>query len=161
LAPPEKPIVFDWPDAIRIDRGLVGGGRLGWPSAADEDAVPAWLVFGAMIRTAAVSDDPGRFPLSTALDQEGFGAADAARVIESFARNFLRLIDQWQERGFASVARDYLLRIASEPGDLRQIESNGDLLVRRRATAGIEHRLLLPELKEPSWLDSETGAPRA
>ena len=26
-APPEKPISFDWPDAIRIDGGLVGGAR--------------------------------------------------------------------------------------------------------------------------------------
>src|SRR5262245_48613566 len=35
-APPEKPIAFDWPDAIRIDGGLVGGGRLAWPADADE-----------------------------------------------------------------------------------------------------------------------------
>ncbi len=25
-APPEKPIAFDWPDAVRVDGGLVGGG---------------------------------------------------------------------------------------------------------------------------------------
>src|ERR1700754_2592333 len=36
-APPEKPIAIDWPDAIRIDGGLVGGGRLGWPKGAAED----------------------------------------------------------------------------------------------------------------------------
>src|SRR5580692_6018049 len=51
-APPEKPISLDWPDAIYIDRGLVGGGRLAWPAGADEDAPPSWLVFAAMIRTA-------------------------------------------------------------------------------------------------------------
>ena len=33
-APPEKPIAFDWPDAIRVDGGLVGGGRLAWPDGA-------------------------------------------------------------------------------------------------------------------------------
>ena len=54
LAPPEKPMSFDWPDAIRVDGGLVGGVRLAWPPAADEDAPPAWLVFGAMIRVAAM-----------------------------------------------------------------------------------------------------------
>src|SRR5215510_11544052 len=27
-APPERPIAFDWPDAIRVDGGLVGGVRL-------------------------------------------------------------------------------------------------------------------------------------
>src|SRR5437660_12635434 len=35
-APPEKPINFVWPDAIRVDGGLVGGGRLAWPAKADE-----------------------------------------------------------------------------------------------------------------------------
>ena len=44
-APPEKPINFAWPDAIRIDGGLVGGARLAWPAGADEDAPPPWLVF--------------------------------------------------------------------------------------------------------------------
>ena len=29
-APPNKSVSIDWPDAIRIDGGLVGGGRLGW-----------------------------------------------------------------------------------------------------------------------------------
>src|SRR3954452_5298683 len=27
-APPEKPIAFDWPDTVRVDGGIVGGGRL-------------------------------------------------------------------------------------------------------------------------------------
>src|SRR5262250_2787982 len=45
-APPKKPINFDWPATVRIDGGLVGGARLAWPANTDEDAVPAWLVFG-------------------------------------------------------------------------------------------------------------------
>src|SRR5262249_59251790 len=49
-APPKKPISFDWPATVRIDGGLVGGARLAWPANTDEDAAPAWLVFGAMIR---------------------------------------------------------------------------------------------------------------
>src|SRR5712671_2896889 len=32
-APPEKPISLDWPDAVRVDGGLVGGVRLAWPQA--------------------------------------------------------------------------------------------------------------------------------
>src|SRR5438552_5681659 len=35
-APPEKPLTFDWPDAVRVDGGLVGGARLAWPQGADE-----------------------------------------------------------------------------------------------------------------------------
>src|SRR5215470_11427289 len=63
-APPEKPIRFDWPDAIRVDGGLVGGGRLAWPSGADDNAPPTWLVFGAMIRTVALGEEePGVRPL--------------------------------------------------------------------------------------------------
>src|SRR5437764_13555082 len=52
-APPEKPIGIEWPDAIQVDRGLVGGGRLAWPDGCGEAAVPEWLVFGAMIRTVS------------------------------------------------------------------------------------------------------------
>src|ERR1700747_1903665 len=26
-APPEKPVTFDWPDAVRVNGGLVGGAR--------------------------------------------------------------------------------------------------------------------------------------
>src|SRR5713101_5699671 len=39
-APPEKPITIEWPDAIAIDRGLVGGGRLAWPDGCAESTVP-------------------------------------------------------------------------------------------------------------------------
>src|SRR5271163_2935546 len=55
-APPKKMISFDWPDGIRIDGGLVGGARLAWPAGTDENTPPAWVVFGAMIRTAAMGD---------------------------------------------------------------------------------------------------------
>src|SRR5512132_2889766 len=33
-APPERPINFEWPDAILVDGALVGGGRIGWPPGA-------------------------------------------------------------------------------------------------------------------------------
>src|SRR6266446_8162770 len=46
-APPQKPITIKWPDAVYVDGGLVGGGRLGWPDRADEHVAPDWLVFGA------------------------------------------------------------------------------------------------------------------
>src|SRR5207249_8208892 len=39
LAPPETPIAIDWPDAVTVDGGLVGGGRLLWPAGAAENAV--------------------------------------------------------------------------------------------------------------------------
>ena len=38
--PPEREVSFDWPDAIRFDAGLLGGGRLGWPAECTEDLFP-------------------------------------------------------------------------------------------------------------------------
>src|SRR3546814_13601941 len=68
-APPERPVSFDWPDAIRIDGVVVGGGRLGWPDEASEDEIPSWLVFSGMVRTFAIhAGEPGLRPLQGALD---------------------------------------------------------------------------------------------
>ena len=76
-----RPITFDWPDAVRVDGGLVGGGRLAWPPGADEDEPPAWLVFGAMIRTVAMGEEePGLRPLSSALEEEGFDDLGSGRA---------------------------------------------------------------------------------
>src|SRR6266545_4190877 len=107
-APPEKPITFDWADAVRVDGGLVGGAQLAWPASADEDAPPAWLVFGAMIRTVALADgEPGLRPLAATLEDEGFSDFGAERLMQSFARHLMVITDTWQERGFTAVAEQY------------------------------------------------------
>ncbi len=94
-APPEKPIAFDWPDAVRVDGGLVGGGRLAWPADAAEDETPDWLVFGAMIRTVAMGEaEPGLRPLGSALEEEGFDDLGSGRLVESFARHLMVGIDE-------------------------------------------------------------------
>jgi biotin-(acetyl-CoA carboxylase) ligase len=163
-APPEKEIGFHWPDAVSVDGGIVGGGRLAWPSDADEDAPPPWLVFGVMIRTVSLSEEPGLHPLSTALAEEGFTDLAAGQLVESFARHLMVAIDAWQEHGFGVIARDYLARLSSEKGAQRAIDANGDLLVRRAAKgnvkSGVERRQLMPALAAPSWLDPATGGPR-
>ncbi|HXH45110.1 MAG TPA: biotin/lipoate--protein ligase family protein [Bradyrhizobium sp.] len=160
-APPSKPITIGWPDAVRIDGGLVGGGRMGWPSAADEDAPPPWLVFGAMIRTVAMTDDdPGIHPLASALDQEGFGEAGAAQITESFARHLMLALDGWRVDGFDGVARDYLTRMPRERQTIQRIDECGDLLTRRIGTDTIERSDLIPALAAPSWLDPALGGPR-
>ncbi len=161
-APPEKPIAFDWPDAIRVDGGLVGGARLAWPAHAREDDVPPWLVFGAAIRTVAMDDgEAGLHPLSAALEDEGFDGLGSGRLVESFARHLMVAVDAWQEKGFAEVGRNYLARLAPEKGMRREIDDNGDLLVRRMGKTETERRALVPALAKPSWLDPATGGPRA
>lgn len=160
-APPEKMVTIDWPDAIRIDGGLVGGGRLGWPKDAREDEPPAWIVFGAMIRTVSMSDEePGVHPLASALEQEGFDDVGAKQVTESFARHLMVATDAWQMQGFGDVAREYLQRLQRESGVSRRIDENGDLLTRRTGQADIDRRKLLPALAAPSWFDPVARGPR-
>jgi biotin-(acetyl-CoA carboxylase) ligase len=159
-APPEKEIRFAWPDAIQVDLGLVGGGQLAWAEGAEE-APPAWLVFGGMIRTVSMGEgDPGLRPLETALEAEGFDDTGSARVVESFARHFMVHIDAWQEQGFAAVAKEYLARLKPEQGLRRDLDENGDLLLRRMGKVEAERHRLVPALAVPIWLDPNTGGPR-
>jgi hypothetical protein len=160
FAPPETPMEIGWPDALRVNLGLVGGGRLGWPKGADEDAPPPWLVFGAMVRTVSLGEEPGVNPLSTALEEEGFSDVSSGRLMESFARNFMVMADLWQDRGFDAVAKQYLLRLPTERGVRRSIDANGDLLIRRMEKPEPERMRLLPALAAPSWLDRERGGPK-
>ena len=159
-APPGKEVAVGWPDVVRIDGGLVGGGRLAWPGSADEDEPPGWLVFGAMIRTVVVTPrDPGVYPLASALDEEGFGDAGAAQLTESFARHLMRAIDSWQVDGFDSVARDYLGRMPRERQTVQRIDDRGDLLTRRIGGDTTERADLAKALAAPSWLDPDLGGP--
>ncbi|HEY3641044.1 MAG TPA: biotin/lipoate--protein ligase family protein [Xanthobacteraceae bacterium] len=162
LAPPEKPISFDWPDAIRVDGGLVGGVRLAWPAGADEDEPPAWLVFGAMIRLVAMDDgEPGLRSLAAALEQEGFDNPDSGRLVEGFARHLMATVDDCRETGFGAVAKRYLARLAPARGLRRDIDENGDLLLRPLGGGKVGRRSFIAALAVPSWLDPETGGPRA
>ena len=159
-APPEKPIVIDWPDALRVDGGLVGGGRLAWPKGAAEDRVPDWLVFGGMIRTVSMTEEAGLHPLETALDQEGFEEHGASALVESFARHLMVAIDAWEQDGFGAVMKEYLPRLSPEKGARRDLDENGDLIVRWISSNQAERRALVPALEAPSWYDARRGGPR-
>ena len=160
-APPNKQVAIAWPDAIHVEGGLVGGGRLGWPSSAREDEPPRWLVFGAMIRTVAMTDrEGGVHPLASALDQEGFGEAGAIQVTERFARHLMRALDVWQTDGFDGIAREFLSRLSREPQTTCVIADNGDLLERWIGTDESKRHDLREALRAPSWLDPELGGPR-
>lgn len=159
-AQPETAVNIDWPDAIMVNAGLVGGGRIAWPAGTADDEVPAWLVFGAMIRAASNMVEPGLNPQITALDEEGFGEVMSGQIVESFARNFMVALDAWQESGFAAVAKTYLERLPRESGLRRDIDDNGDLLVRRTAKPDVERMALLPRLAQPAWYDPIAKGPR-
>lgn len=173
-APPEKAISFDWPDAIRVDGGLIGGTRLAWPTAADEDEPPAWLVFGAMIRLVAMGEDePGLRPLAAALDDEGFNDLDGGMLVERFARHLMTAFDISQEKGFGEITKNYLSRLALGRDELgkggpgkhsnvmpHDIDQEGNLLMRHAGTGKFERRSLVGALAVPSWLDPVSGGPR-
>jgi len=159
-APPDKTIACVWPDAITVDRGLVGGAQFAWPEGP-EDEPPDWLVFGGMIRTVSMIDgEPGLRPLSTAIEEEGFDEVGAAGLVESFARHLMVQIDGWREFGFKDVAKTYLARLAPESGVRRDIDDNGDLLVQRMNQPNAERRPLIAALAKPSWLDPATRGPK-
>ena len=124
-------VTIEWPDSLLVNQGLVGGGRLAWPRKISEDEVPPWLVFGGMVRTVSMTgNEPGLNPFVTALEEEGFTDTMSTQLLESFARNFMRMFDSWQESGFRAVARSYLERMPLDQGIRRDIDENGDLLIR-------------------------------
>jgi biotin-(acetyl-CoA carboxylase) ligase len=158
-APPEKPIAIAWPDALHIDRGLVGGGRLAWPRHTAEASPPDWLVFGAMIRTSAIREaDAALPPLATTLADEGFPDASAERLAEGFARYLMVALDRWQEAGFTPIVDAYLAKLMPESATRRDIDASGDLHIRRPGKPIVRRNLLLA-LTMPSWLDPGMGGP--
>jgi len=145
-----------------VNQGLVGGGRLAWPRDIAEDQTPEWLVFGGMIRTVSMSSvEPGLNPLVTALEEEGFTDVMSTHLVESFARNFMRIVDSWQESGFAAVTKNYIERMRREQGVRRDIDENGDLMLRRMGKVDVTRQKLLPRLAQPAWFDPATRGPRA
>jgi biotin-(acetyl-CoA carboxylase) ligase len=160
-APPNKLVTIDWPDAVRVDGGLVGGGRLGCPKSVREDETPPWLVFGAMIRTVAMTEtEAGVHPLASALQEEGFGEdVGAVEVTESFARHLMVAFDRWQVDGFASLANQYVGLLERQPQTSRRIEANGDLVVQRIGSEKAAPIGLAQALAKPTWLDPNTGGP--
>jgi hypothetical protein len=161
-APPEMPLSFDWPDAVRIDGVLVGGGRLGWPAGASEAEAPDWLVFAATIRTAVIrADDPGMRPLLGALDELGFEAADAGEILASFARYLMAGFHDWSERGAAFATHRFLDRLPPAERARFSLDEQGDLPERQDGgSKPIGSRSLAAALAAaPSWRDPKTGMP--
>ncbi|GJE16007.1 biotin/lipoate--protein ligase family protein [Methylobacterium marchantiae] len=154
-APPEIPVMVDWPDTIRFDGARLGGGRLGWPAACSEDDVPEWLVFSALvIASKAEAGDPGLTPDSTSLENEGFALEEGhGRVVESFARHLTKAFALWEEDGFEAIGRRYLTRLADVGPDAR-LDPRGDLI----EEGGAGHTLV-PGLAKMAWRDPRTGEP--
>jgi biotin-(acetyl-CoA carboxylase) ligase len=161
--PPEREVTFDWPDAIRFDAGLLGGGRLGWPAECTEGDIPEWLVFGVILRAADMAHVPEVQAASGAsLLSEGFEMVDTDAIIESFSRHLMTAFDRWKERGFEAIARDYLERLPKhKAGEIRGIDVNGDLLVGKPAGGATPERSsLVDALRRAAWYDPQARGPK-
>jgi biotin-(acetyl-CoA carboxylase) ligase len=161
--PPEREVSFGWPDAIQFDGGLLGGGRLGWPKDCAEDEVPAWLVFGIILRAADMAHiEEVQAAASVSLLSEGFEMIDTDAIIASFARHLMTAFDRWNERGFEAIARDYLERLPTHnAGERRTIDLNGDLLVAPPAGRGPPDRTsLVDALARADWYDPQARGPK-
>ena len=160
--PPEREVSFDWPDTVRFDAGLLGGARLGWPSDCGEADVPAWLVFGVILRAADMAHiDEVQAASGVSLLSAGFEMIDADAIIGSFARHLMTAFDRWNERGFEAIARDYLERLPKrKAGERRGIDINGDLLVSLPAGGGPPERTsLVDALAKANWYDPQSRGP--
>lgn len=161
--PPEREVTFGFPDVVYFDRGLLGGARFAWPQDCGEEDVPSWLVFGAMLRAAdLVHMDSGDMPDGASLLAEGFEMVETDAIIESFARHLMTGFDQWREHGFDPVARAYLERVPTgKAGELKKIDSNGDLLIRLPAERGPPQRTaLIDALARTEWYDAKHRGPK-
>jgi biotin-(acetyl-CoA carboxylase) ligase len=161
--PPEREVKFVWPDAILFDEGLLGGARLGWPKDCAEDEIPAWLVFGVILRAADMAHvEELQAAPGVALLSEGFELIDTDAIIESFSRHLMTAFDCWKERGFEVIARDYLARLpVRKAGERRGIDGNGDLLFRMPADKGPSERIgLVDALARAAWYDPQSRGPK-
>lgn len=159
--PAERDVAFVWPDTILFDGGLLGGARLAWPKGCGEDEIPAWLVFGVILRAADMAHvEAAEAVTSVALLNEGFEMVETDAIIESFTRHLMTAFDQWNERGFDRVARDYLERLPKKNAEERRgIDVNGDLLV-RSPNGQPERTGLVDALAKAAWYDPVFRAPK-
>lgn len=162
--PPERDVAFEWPDTIRFDAGLLGGARLGWPRDCAEDEVPAWLVFGVILRAADMAHiEEVEAAAGVSLLGAGFEMVDIDATINSFARHLMTAFDRWNERGFEAIARDYLERLPKhKAGELRTIDVNGDLLTKLPGGKGPPDRTgLVDALVKSAWYDARSRGPKS
>jgi hypothetical protein len=161
--PAERPLVFAWPDALLLDGGLVGGGRLAWPDACGEDETPSWLVFGAMIRaSASLGFETGLRRVGhgagVALDEIGMDDVEPLDLIESFARHLMLGVDEWSSKGPKAVCKRWLDRLPQAAGVRHGVDPSGDLLLKAGATQ--QRRSLVEALAAVSWYDAARREPK-
>lgn len=150
--PPDRAVRIVWPDEVRYDRARLGGGRCA-VAPCDAGAVPDWMVFAAeLIADRDGLDEPGRFPDSISLAEEGFDAPED--IIESFASYLMLYFDRWTHEGIMAVTNRVLMRI--DPPLLRGLRRiEGETLV--EITGSATRRVSLDDGLAASGWRADTG----
>ena len=157
--PPERPIVFRWPDALFYDTGLIGGGRTAWPQGTPADAVPDWIVFGGMIRASSRVDwESGARSGGVAMDEEGFEGVEPVDLVESFARHLMLGVHEWTTKGPRATCKRWLERLEKPLGLRQGIAPDGDLIVSGKE--GEVRRSLIDALALAEWYDATNAEPK-
>jgi hypothetical protein len=150
--PPERPVRLIWPDQITYDSARIGGGRFAVAPGTADDAVPDWMVFAAdLIADRDQINEPGEYPASTSLSEEGFDPAED--IVSTFASYMMLYFDRWAHDGFAAVSNRFLMRV--DPPLLRGVRRiEGDRMIEITPSGGGRR---LPPLREAlaaqSWRD--------
>ncbi len=162
VTPPQVGVSFHWPNAIKVNDGLVGHVR-GISSTQTPGAVPDWLILGLSVRLRhnRKNFEPGDDPAITALSEEGCEDLTRSQFIESFTRHFLTWINQWNDDGFKPVHAAWLFRAGEmneeaiiETGEnniegaFLGLDENGNLLAKNRE--GKSYNRYLSEVFEGS-----------
>jgi hypothetical protein len=148
--PPERAVRFVWPDVVQFDKCRIGGGRFAVAPDTAPDAVPDWMVFAAdLIADRDGLDEPGHFPDTTSLKEDGFDPAED--IVATFASYVMLYVDRWTHDGLDAVTNRYLMRI--DPPLLRGVRRmDGDRLVEITPSGGGKrHAPLLEALGQSDW----------
>ena len=125
--------------------------------------VPAWLVFGVILRAADMAHvEEVQAAAGVSLLSEGFEMIDTDAIIESFARHLMTAFDRWNERGFEAIAGDYLERLPTAQGGRaprhrRQRRPAGRSAGRQRAARADQ---LVDALARADWYDPQARGPK-
>ena len=125
--------------------------------------MPAWLVFGVILRAADMAHiEEMQAAAGVSLLGEGFEMIDVEAIIGSFARHLMTAFDRWNEQGFEAIGMDYLARLPRrKEGERRSIDLNGDLLVKAPAGSGqLDRSSFVAALAQAAWYDPRERGPK-
>ena len=142
-----------WPGEIRLNRGTVAGVSLDLADTKEDTQTPSWAVVSMAVRIAGRQGEEGGERMDqTSLRQEGLGDITSRMLAEAFGRYFLSWMDQWENGGFAPIARNWMDRATSTgkdavmmiggeliAGSVEEIDELGGLVLETRQGRRVFH----------------------